>query len=471
MGTTTAKRYALIGTGYRATMFVRALTTTHRRAGQLVALADTNRHRLEVHAASAEAAGLPPIARYDAAALERLLDEVRPDRLIIVSPDHTHARYVVAALDRGIDVICEKPLAIDVAGLRAISDSVGRSRARLTITFNYRYSPRNAVVKRLISEGAIGEVLSVHFEWLLDTSHGADYFRRWHRQKENSGGLLVHKSTHHFDLVNWWLADRPSSVYALGGLKFYGARNAARRGYPISPTLSRDANRRSDPFLLDIAADPHLKSLYLEAEHLDGYFRDRNVFDEGITSEDTLSLTVGYRKGASMSYSLTAYSPWEGYRVSINGTGGRIDLDVIERSWVPAPESTNEMVAVDPSALPARAGSGNNLRPEGERVILQQLWHPAVEVAIPAGAGGHGGGDGAMLDDVFFGSSADPLNRASGYIDGVRSVVVGVAGNRSLELRQAVDTADLGVSLEDPAGSSDHSGALGNERLDEDRNA
>ena len=46
-------------------------------------------------------------------------------------------------------------------------------------------------------------------EWLLDTRHGADYFRRWHRNKNNSGGLMVHKATHHFDLVNWWMIPTP----------------------------------------------------------------------------------------------------------------------------------------------------------------------------------------------------------------------------------------------------------------------
>ena len=51
-------------------------------------------------------------------------------------------------------------------------------------------------------DGLVGRPLLVDFSWVLDTSHGADYFRRWHREKQNSGGLLVHKSTHHFDLVN-----------------------------------------------------------------------------------------------------------------------------------------------------------------------------------------------------------------------------------------------------------------------------
>ena len=53
-----------------------------------------------------------------------------------------------------------------------------------------------------LASGTIGKVISVHFEWMLDTVHGADYFRRWHRLKEKSGGLMVHKSGHHFDLVS-----------------------------------------------------------------------------------------------------------------------------------------------------------------------------------------------------------------------------------------------------------------------------
>ena len=194
-----------------------------------------------------------PVPCYHADQFDRMLDETRPDCLIVTTPDYTHAGYICRALDRDIDVISEKPLTSDEAGLRAICKSMECSRARLTVAFNYRYAPRNTAVKRLIAEGAIGEITSVHFEWLLDTAHGADYFRRWHREKDKSGGLLVHKSTHHFDLVNWWLDDCPASVYALGGLRFYGGRNAAARGVPPSPTLSRNADPRKDPFRLDMA--------------------------------------------------------------------------------------------------------------------------------------------------------------------------------------------------------------------------
>ncbi|MFJ4523456.1 Gfo/Idh/MocA family oxidoreductase [Streptomyces sp. NPDC088810] len=82
----------------------------------------------------------------------------------------------------------------------------------------------------LLADGAVGEVLSVHFEWLLDVRHGADCFRRCPREKGHSGGLMVHKSGHHFDLVNWWLDDEPAEVFGYGRLGFYGRTAGERHG-------------------------------------------------------------------------------------------------------------------------------------------------------------------------------------------------------------------------------------------------
>ena len=135
---------------------------------------------------------------------------------------------------------------------------------------------------------------SVHFEWVLDTVHGADYFRRWHRDKANSGGLLVHKATHHFDLVNWWLDDAAEA----GVRQRWAAvlrrreRPPARPGRPRPPGVPAPTG---DPFALDLRADDRLRRLYLDAEHHDGYLRDRDVFDDGITIEDNLAVLVGLR--------------------------------------------------------------------------------------------------------------------------------------------------------------------------------
>lgn len=437
-----SRRYAIVGTGSRARMYVGALTGSHADVGRVVALCDPNPVRMEYYRTSYGLADLPGYAPDE---LDRLFDEARPDTVIVTSPDATHDRYITAALERGLDVITEKPMTIDDTRLHRIVDAVQSSPGDLTVTFNYRYSPRNSVVRRLIADGAIGDVTSVHFEWLLDTAHGADYFRRWHRHKDTSGGLLVHKSTHHFDLVNWWLGDVPTRVYASGGLKFYGRANADRRGLGERTPLSRD-NDADDPFRLDLAADPPLKALYLDAEHVDGYQRDLDVFNDSISIEDSLNLVVDYAGGATMSYSLSAFGPWEGYRVAFNGTEGRIELDVVERGHLQSASTAKGGTVVDPSAVHDATGT-DEIRPVGERVLLQRHWEPAREIEIPSGVGGHGGGDTMLLDDLFRGVTDDPLGRAAGYLDGIRSVIVGVSGNRSLTERRAVDCAEFGLPL------------------------
>jgi predicted dehydrogenase len=88
-------------------------------------------------------------------------------------------------------------MTIDVEKMSAIFDAIERTGKALRVTFNYRYSPTYTKYRQLLMQGVIGRPLAVDFAWLLDTSHGADYFRRWHREKQNSGGLLVHKATHH----------------------------------------------------------------------------------------------------------------------------------------------------------------------------------------------------------------------------------------------------------------------------------
>src|SRR5690606_19753224 len=197
--------------------------------------------------------------------------------------------------------------------------------------FNYRYAPAYTRFREVIAGGAIGTPLAVDFSWLLDTSHGADYFRRWHREKANSGGLLVHKATHHFDLVNWWIGSYPQSVSAMGGLLFYGQEAAAARGEHYDYQRYTDVPAaESDPFALDLHSKDAFEGLYLAAEEETDYLRDRNVFGGPITIEDTMSVSVRYRSGALMSYSLIAYAPWEGLRVAVTGSKGRVEMDVIE---------------------------------------------------------------------------------------------------------------------------------------------
>ncbi|MBG0830209.1 Gfo/Idh/MocA family oxidoreductase [Planomonospora sp. ID67723] len=426
-------RYAFVGLGHRAQMYVDALLGDWRDTGTVVALCDANRTRMDFYAERIGA----PVPCFAPDDFEKMLELC--DAVVVATVDATHAHYVVAALEAGKRVIVEKPLTTDAEGCAAIAAAAERSTGSLVVTFNYRYSPRNSAVRRLIMDGAIGEITSVHFDWALDTIHGADYFRRWHRDKASSGGLLVHKSTHHFDLVNWWLAATAESVYAQGDLRFYGAENAKARGLDPRPERGQGApGLGTDPFILDISADPRLKRLYLDAEHEDGYIRDQDVFAEGVTIEDNMAVLVRYDNRAVLTYSLNAHAPYEGYRVVFNGTGGRIELEVCERAWTPP------HAAIDPTAASKEHAAG-----AWEKLTLHQHWQEAREIPIEQGEGGHGGGDRLLLDDVFRGPGDDPLARQAGYLDGIRSVMVGASANESIRTGRPVHLTDGGTRMSD----------------------
>ena len=432
-----ARRYAVAGTGSRAQSYIRAMFQAHPEEAELVALLDPNPGRLAFHQRLVTELGGPELPQYGADDLERMVKEQSVDRVVVTSPDYTHASVVSQLLRAGADVIVEKPLTINAEGTRQIVDAMNESGKSVVVTFNYRYSPRNSALRQLIQDGEIGQVTSVEFQWVLDTRHGADYFRRWHREKKNSGGLLVHKASHHFDLVNWWIASTPTRVFASGGLAFYGSDNAAARGLGERPARGTIDGAADDPWLLDLRTDDTNRQLYYENEKYDGYLRDQDVFAPGITIEDNMSVIAEYANGARLSYSLNAHSPWEGYRVSVNGTLGRAELEVVERAAVVDDQ-------IDPSYPSDRVIAGD-VRTNGERLVLQKHWAPAVEVEIPRGEGGHGGGDRLIYADLFVGPGNDPLGRAADVNDGVRAVAVGIAANQSLASGQPVVVADLNL--------------------------
>ena len=311
------KKYAFAGAGGRATtMFAVPLAKEYGDVAQIVGVFDPNRKRCEALAKRTETE-IPLYTDFDT-----MLEETKPDVVIVATVDRYHHEYIVRALHAGCDVISEKPLTIDDEKCRAILKAQEQTGKKVTVTFNVRFMPFVTRIKELIHEGCVGDILSVHFEWMLDTEHGADYFRRWHRKKENSGGLLVHKATHHFDMVNWLIDDEPVKVNAFGTRRFYGPVRENRGERCLTCGYKKQCE-----FYFDIQASALNREFYYECESEDGYFRDRCVFDDEINIEDSMSLNVAYKKGAIMSYSLTAHSPYEGYRIVINGTEGRVEAE------------------------------------------------------------------------------------------------------------------------------------------------
>ncbi|MFG2374240.1 Gfo/Idh/MocA family protein [Streptomyces sp. NPDC048504] len=436
LDTARRRRCAVVGLGARAQLFTQALSGPYADRVELVGFCDVNAHRMAVHSQWI-GADLPAYAAED---FEEMLRRERVDLVVVCSVDRTHDHYIVRALEAGCDVVTEKPMTTDAPRARRILDAQRRTGRDVRVAFNYRYNPVHAAVKETLASGAIGEIGSVHFEWLLDLRHGADYFRRWHRDKANSGGLMVHKASHHFDLVNWWLGTAPETVYAQGGLFFYGDEAGRRRG------LAREYARahgspaaEGDPFAVRLADSPVLSALYLDAEAEDGYHRDQNVFGPGVTIEDDMAVLVRYASGATLTYHLTAYAPWEGYRIAFNGSAGRLELLVEESTWTrPQARTDGASAVMHGTAVGDDAGR--------TQLLLRRFWEQPAEVKVATGEGGHGGGDVRMLEDLFGGprtGGPDPLGRAAGATDGARSLVTALAANESFETGLPVQARDL----------------------------
>ncbi len=435
------KRYAIVGTGSRSSMYIKAICNTYPDRAELVGLCDSNQSRMNYYNnvfLKKSCNNHPDVPTYKADRFDDMIAECKPDVIIVTSMDRTHHKYTCRAMELGCDVITEKPMTIDAEKCQQIIDTQKRTGRNVTVTFNYRYAPRNSKVKEVLQSGVVGEITSVHFEWLLDTSHGADYFRRWHRNKVNSGGLMVHKATHHFDLVNWWLDSEPVTVFAMGDLKFYGKINAEKRG--ITEFYSRARNNpiaAKDPFALKISPDDEtMMGLYYNAEQEDGYYRDQSVFGDGISIEDNMGVMVRYRNNAVMTYSLCAHCPWEGYRIVFNGTKGRLEFNVVEKSFV---DGKGENMAE--FGMRELGEDRKQLVPE---IIFQPHWGKAQVITYDCDTlAGHGGGDAKLLKNLFVGVDEDPLGLAADFHDGAKSILTGIGANLSMQTGLPVKVQEL----------------------------
>jgi len=410
------RKYAFAGASSRALgMYCLPMLNDYPNDCEIVGVYDINPGRAWKF--SADSGNFPVYEDF-----ETMIRETRPDRVIVTTVDAYHSDYIIKSLEMGCDVITEKPMTIDASRCRAILDAEKRTGHKVIVTFNYRYAPFMTKIRELIADGAIGDVYSVHFEWLLTRNmdygaHGKSYFHRWNARMAKSGGLLVHKSTHHFDMINWFIGQRPAKVSAFGELRLYGPQN-----YPFGEPESQRPVRCSTCVHADECEFCHKltdaeRDYYVAFEKYDGYMKDNCIYASDIDIYDTMAVTVKYDKGALLSYSLNATTPDEGWHCVINGSKGRL-------------EATNYETGVLSKA------------PENH-IRIFDLDDNITDYAMTKSSGGHGGGDQRLLKMLFLDNVPDPLHHAAGSIDGAYSIIIGAAANISIREGIVVDVEEL----------------------------
>jgi len=429
------RRVALVGTGVRGISFWgKNLVDRYSDLLEFVGLADINEGRLQM-AKKYMGVACPTYLDFDL-----MLAETKPDLLIVTTMDSTHHEFIIKGLEAGIEVITEKPLTTDHHKCQAIIDAESTAAKPIIVGFNYRWSPHSTRIKELLVDNEVGNLVSVDFNWFLNVHHGASYFRRWHGEMDKGGSLWVHKATHHFDLLNWWIDSEPVEVSAYGSLDHYGSNNEFR-----GANCRNCAHTDKCKFYWDITKSEHMMKLYVENEKYDGYIRDNCLWRDDIDIFDKMSAQIKYANGVLVNYSLTTYSPYEGYRIAFNGMDGRME------SWEDIPWREEERInQAELHAKEMNQGPAEEDTNYHEIMLMKNFGeHEMIQVA--QSKGGHGGGDVRLQDRIFKNRSApDPLKHTAGSRDGAMSILIGIAARQSIAENRPVRIDEL-TSLEPQA--------------------
>ncbi|SDT39002.1 Gfo/Idh/MocA family protein [Microlunatus soli] len=394
---------------------------------ELVAIVDVDQPRVGAFLSTLpDSAGSVPA--YVPDDVQQMIIDCRPDVLIVATPDYAHADYIRAGLEHGLEVISEKPMTATAAQAEAVRQTVAETGGRVRVTHNLRYTPRHRRMKELIMDGAIGRVLQVGLSYHVDVRHGASYFVRWNRRRARSGGLQVHKSCHHLDLVNWLIDDLPDRVSAVGALAFYGPRGAHRPHDRDGAPVTGGALADHDPYYRQdgpggvLPAPGGEQRSGSDVPYTVQYRVEEpmTIYDDAIDIEDHYSALIGYRSGAALLYSIDFSSPWEGYELTVTGTHGRL----VTRY--------------------ARDLDGNPM-PGNDRIDLQPLFADPEQITVQTGGSGHDGADPAMRADLFGEPSAESgrLGLAATLDQAAYAVAAGEAIWRSAETGRTVMVDDL----------------------------
>jgi predicted dehydrogenase len=273
------------------------------------------------------------------------------DAVLIATPDFCHEEQAVAALELGLAVFLEKPMALTTVGCDRILRTAHRHRARLYLGHNMRHMPFVRKMKALIDDGAIGEVKACWVRHFV--GHGIDfYYRDWHAERRYVTGLLLQKGAHDIDIIHWLCGDYSRRVSAFGALTLADqlpGRLTARLG-PRQVTTED----------VDFTLFPPTKHRRL---------------NHRIEVEDLSTVQMQLQNGVLATYAQCMYTPdyWRSYTVI--GSEGRLE------------------------------NFGN-----GERGTEIQVWkrrHPGYSrrgdatYRIPVTSGTHGGADPLLVDEFI----------------------------------------------------------------------
>lgn len=307
------------------------------------------------------------------------------DWVMIASWNCFHAAQTIAAFEAGKHVFCQKPLATTLDDCLAMRDAWRETDRHFVIGFTLRYSPHYRRLKELVSEGAIGDIVSVDLTETLGFNHGGYIMGDWRRLKQNAGSHVLEKCCHDIDILNWLVESRAARVASFGGLNFFTPGNERHISRLGENAQGREAYRVRRG---------------LVGEH--PFRSDKDIVDNQV-------VILEYENEVRATFHMNSNSGIPERRIHLVGTEGTIRADVITG-----------------------------------RIELQRIgFDTTLEDHSGSAVGMHGGGDevlAAELIDLMTGQRAS--NAGAGLDEGLAAAVTCFAIDDAMESGEVVSLSD-----------------------------
>jgi len=334
-------------------------------------------------------------------------DRIRPDAVVIATPDREHAAPAIAALRRNLHVLLEKPIAPTAAEVRAVGEAATRSRGSVTVAHVLRYTPFFTAVRRALDDGWIGDLVTItHAEHIGYWHFAHSYVRGNWRSERIASPMILAKACHDLDLLRWFAGDRCTAVASFGGLRHFRPSEAPTdaldrcwdgdRRCPAAASCPFDAVRlyvertaAVTDWPVSVVTDDPSPAGRMAALATGPYGRCVYRCDNDVADHQVTALEFG--NGVRATLTVSGLTPDNTRKIVLGGTRGelrgRLDTGSIEiRRFLPNGPSVPDDLPWD------RDEHGRNAMRDDERITLTATAVPLYD--------GHGGGDDGLMTDL-----------------------------------------------------------------------
>ena len=340
------------------------------------------------------------------------------DIVVLATQDHQHGPQAIAAIEKGYDLLLEKPIATSLEDVLAVEEAANRLERRVVVCHVLRYAPFYQRVKEIVTSGALGRIISIQATEGVGTFHQAHSYVRghWNREEESSPMILA-KSSHDMDILHWLADSICERVSSYGGVSFF--RPESR------PAGATDNCFGNCPHVGACAYDAHL---YLTSESMWLQHIQPNLSTVSQSPEETLAWLKT--------------SPWS--RCVYQGRNSAVDHQVVLLEFQNGITATFTMTAFAKGRTIEIYGTDACLRGGefyketfGCDIVLTR--HDGkndqrinVDFAEDIGYSGHGGGDSGLMKSLHAAMTSPSRNQKSTLLSSsVESHRMAFAANES----------------------------------------